>query len=124
MRLRSQDSSWTERLAISGLALLSLALVPLTLWKESETFWLSAGGYPAWLRDCVRLIYYPYFFFVFGSMLMLSWSAGVRFAKEMRYCRMWSILLFAWMILVACFSLLITNNMVNLKEKCEAGRVP
>jgi hypothetical protein len=112
--LQRKSSHWTERLAIASVCLLCALLVQLTLWKESELFWMNIGGYPIWLRDSVHTLYYPYLFFVLASILMVTWSVVNRFLQELSVSRVWALLLGAWIVLFACLGLLVTNNVMNL----------
>ena len=116
LRIQYAKSSWTERLAIAGLLLFSAMLVQLTMWKESDLFWMNIGGYPLWLRQLVQALYYPYLFFVLTVAAMLLRSVVGRFFRTFKFCKAWFALLFALIVISGSLGLLVANNMINLIE--------
>lgn len=96
--------------------LCSIALVQLTLWKESELFWIDAGGYPLWLRDTVRTLYYPYLFFICSATIILSRSIFSRVFKERKIHKTFYLLTLTWIVFFSCLGLLLANNLINLLE--------
>lgn len=113
MKLPLTRSPWWERLTLTGLLLLALLLVHLTLWKENELFWREAGGYPLWLRQSVEAVYYPYLLFVIAAALALSYSVLARFFRTMKLSRIWLLLLLAWLVITGSMGLLLANNISN-----------
>jgi len=109
-------STWAERFAIGGLVIFSLLLVQLTIWKESQLFWMDVGGYPLWLREAVRTFYYPYLFFLLAYAFMLCRSVLGRFLRSFGFCRVWLLLLAALVIIADSLGLLVANNFINLIE--------
>ncbi len=99
-----------------GLLIFALLLAQMTLWKESELFWLNIGGYPIWLRDCVRTLYYPYLFFVLTTSAFIFRSLTGRFLRTFRYSRIWLVFLLCLIVIVSCLGLLVANNLINLVE--------
>jgi hypothetical protein len=112
--LKRSPSQWFERVAILGCCLFVLGLIRLTLWKENEFFWLNLGGYPIWLRECVRLFYYPYLFFTAASLCVVTRSILGRFIHQFTYSRVWILLLITWVLFISNCGLLVANNLKNL----------
>lgn len=113
IKIEHKPSRWSERFAIVFALLLCALLVRLTLWKESEIFWLAIGGYPIWQRRLVELLYYPYMLFTLLALLALSWSAILRLITQLQVKRVWLLLLFAWVVFGSCLGLLFANNLLN-----------
>ena len=105
---------WMRFGRFAALFALSLLLAQCTVWKESQEFWLNSGGYPVWLRDCVRVLYYPYLFFVLVAAITLSRSVCVQFFKQLRLQWVWFVLIATWVVLLASLGLLFTNNIINV----------
>lgn len=116
LSIRHSPSNWTERLAIGALLGLVLFLVQLTSWKESDLFWMNAGGYPLWLRECVRSLYYPYLLFVLALGLTITRSVLGRFLHDLSFRRAWGLLVLSWILIFAALGLLLANNLINLIE--------
>lgn len=116
MSFTRRHSSWFERLAVAGCCIFVVGLIRLTLWKEDQYFWLNAGGYPIWLRDSVRFLYYPYLFFTTATLCVVTHSVLGRFIRELAYRRVWIALLLAWILFFSNCGLLVANNLVNLLE--------
>ncbi|MGB0744645.1 MAG: hypothetical protein ACPGSB_08970 [Opitutales bacterium] len=116
MKVNFVRSTVHERLEIAGLLISSMGLVQLTLWKESEVFWLNLGGYPIWLRESVKALYYPYLFFVLSFALIVTRSVIGRLYEDFRLRRAWFLLLVSWIIIFSSLGLLLANNLNNLME--------
>lgn len=114
--IRHSPSLWTERLAIVGLLFFSLVHTQLTIWKETEIFWLDVGGYPIWLREVVKTLYYPYSLFLITAALMITRSVCGRFLRELRVHRVWVLLAISLLIMSGSFGLLVANNLINVIE--------
>jgi hypothetical protein len=114
VKLQYTRSTWTERFAIGGLLVFSLLLVQLTIWKESQLFWMDVGGYPIWLRQTVQTLYYPFLFLVLAYAAMLCRSVVGRFFRSFQVCKTWLLLGAALVILSGCLGLLVANNLINL----------
>jgi hypothetical protein len=111
-----KGASWGERFAIGSLLVLVVFFAQLTMWKESDLFWLNLGGYPLWLRECVRTLYYPYLLFLLALVLIITRSALARFFRDSKYRKLWSLLVLAWVVLSGSIGLLVANNVINLLE--------
>jgi hypothetical protein len=109
-----QPSHWCERLAIVGCCFFVFGLIRLTLWKETELFWLNIGGYPIWLRDCVRFVYYPYLLFTTMTLCIVTRSVLGRLIRQLVYHRVWALLIVAWILFFSNCGLLVANNVINL----------
>ncbi|MEO0509167.1 MAG: hypothetical protein AAF065_04865 [Verrucomicrobiota bacterium] len=116
IKIKYQPSSWTERISIVGLLAFSFSLIQFTTWKESRLFWIDAGGYPIWLRDVIKSLYYPYLLFVLTVGLTITRSAVGRFFRQMAFRKIWYLLILSWVIIVGCLGLLLANNLINLIE--------
>jgi hypothetical protein len=114
MSLKRSPSRWFERIAIAGCCVFVIALLRLTLWKEDEFFWYNLSGYPIWLRESVRLFYYPYLFFTAMSLSIVTRSVLGRFIRSLSYSRVWALLLAAWILFFCNCGLLLANNIKNL----------
>ncbi len=114
VKLQYTRSTWAERFAIGGLLVFSLLLVQLTIWKESQLFWMDVGGYPIWLRQSVQTLYYPYLFFVLACAAMLCRSVMGRLFQSFQLCKAWLLLVAALAIISGSLGLLVANNLINL----------
>lgn len=107
-----------------ALLLLSLLLAQLTIWREMDEFWLNSGGYDIRLRDFVLFTFYPYLFFVLIVATTLTKSVIKQFFKHLRFYGYEIILAFAWVVILACLSLMLANNVASLFAKVgPSGRV-
>ena len=100
-----------------ALLLLSLMLAQLTIWREMDEFWLNAGGYPIWLREFVLFTFYPYLFFILIVATTLTRSIIKHFFTHLRFYGYEVILAFAWVVILACLSLMLANNVASLFAK-------
>lgn len=91
-----------------------MGLIRLTLWKENQFFWMDLGGYPLWLRDSVRFLYYPYLFFTATTLCVVTRSVMGRLFRQFAYRRVWVLLLFTWVLFFSNCGLLVANNIVNI----------
>ena len=92
----------------------SLLLAQFTIWREMDEFWLNSSGYPLWLRECVLFTFYPYLFFVLIVAIIQSRSVIRQFFKSLRFYGYEVILVFAWIVIVACLALMLANNIASL----------
>ena len=97
-----------------ALLLLSLLLAQLTIWREMDEFWLNSGGYDIRLRDFVLFTFYPYLFFVLVVATTLTRSIIKHFFTHLRFYGYEVILVFAWVVILACLSLMLANNVASL----------
>jgi hypothetical protein len=114
MSIARRRSNWFERAAIVGCCLFVMGLIRLTLWKENQFFWMHAGGYPIWLRESVRFLYYPYLFFTATTLCVVTRSVIGRLFRQLAYRRIWALLLFTWVLFFSNCGLLVANNLINL----------
>jgi hypothetical protein len=94
---------------ISGATCLGFALL-----RETADFWLHSGGYPLWLRDLVRVTYYP---LILGDLLALS-ALTATLCARLRLAREWVILEIlllgaAWALLAGSLGISAKNNALN-----------
>ncbi|MFT4900756.1 MAG: hypothetical protein ACI81V_000022 [Lentimonas sp.] len=116
LKNKIRRSTWTERFAIAMTFVFCCILVRLTVWKESELFWLDLGGYADWQREALRTLYYPYLLFTLSATLILSWSAVCAFFRTFRLRRVWALLVLCWALFLGAIGLLFANNLTNFIE--------
>jgi 1,4-dihydroxy-2-naphthoate octaprenyltransferase len=114
MSLSHRHSTGMERLAIVICLVVVLGLIRLTLWKENYLFWINVGGYPLWLRDSVRFLYYPYLLFTTMCLGIVTRSVLGRFFHQMAYRWIWILLLVGWVLYFSNAALLVANNVKNI----------
>ena len=99
------------------LLLMTLLLAQLVIWREMDEFWMNAGGYPIWLREFVLFTFYPYLFFVLIVAITLTSSIVKYFFTHLRFYGYEIVLASAWVVILACLSLMLANNIINFFTK-------
>ena len=105
-----------RRIVTSALTLLGAGLLAiLSFLRETPIFWTNLGGYPIWLRDLVRIGFYPLLFLLLTALLRLTFTL---FARWKGTGRQWtlqaSLLTLAWLVFLSAAGYAVINNVVNL----------
>ena len=53
--------------------LLGWVEVMMQVLRETPSFWTNAGGYPVWMRDTARDVFYPLLFLSVANLAGLVW---------------------------------------------------
>ncbi len=99
------------------LLLMTLLLAQLVIWREMDEFWLNSGGYDIRLRNFVLFTFYPYLFFVLIVAITLTSSIVKYFFTHLRFYGYEIVLASAWVVILACLSLMLANNIINFFTK-------
>ena len=96
---------------------MTLLLAQLVIWREMDEFWLNSGGYDIRLRNFVLFTFYPYLFFVLIVAITLTSSIVKYFFTHLRFYGYEIVLASAWVVILACLSLMLANNIINFFTK-------
>lgn len=70
-------TEWSRKIGWLAMSRLGIALgwieVMMQVLRETPEFWTNAGGYPVWMRDGAREVFYPLLFLSVANLAGLVW---------------------------------------------------
>ncbi len=97
--------------------LLLLGLGGLAWLKEQPLFWRNIGGWPVWLREMVRLFFYPFLGLELVALLGFSLAITYWIGQGRLHSGAGILMLVVlWGLILAVIAIVVANNLVNLME--------
>jgi hypothetical protein len=117
--IQRQRPSWADGdfLIVGAFVNLSflLALAFFAFLREEPSFWTNAGGWPIWLRETVRAVFYPMLLLELLSLMVFSGLCVRPRGPRYRSATVAVVTLpLLWMLYVLVLLIVAVNNLENL----------
>ncbi|MBB5350454.1 hypothetical protein HNR46_000678 [Haloferula luteola] len=100
-------------LLFGAFALLTTAVI----LKEQPLFWRNAGGYPIWMRDTVRIFFWPFLIIFTGCLGMWStWLLGAAANRGRSWGSSVTAVTGFWAALGGLMFYMVWNNLENVTD--------
>ena len=93
--------------------MLGVALIFLSMLRETPMFWRNAGGFPVILRDLVWLLFYPGLLGLTAACVTHSWLAFARMRQSKSRSLVLSVVIMQWMLWMGVVLIAFWNNISN-----------